>query len=209
MVETILQSLTWLGHDGYCLTAEGKTIYFDPFQLAGNIFPPADLIFISHEHRDHFSPEDLAKIVTGRTVIVTDARVAEKLTGLVTVAAPGDKIEISGLSVEVVPAYNINKKFHPKKNGWLGFIVTVEGVRVYHAGDTDYIPEMKDMRADIALLPVSGTYVMTAAEAAQAALDIKPQVAIPMHYDSIVGSADDARLFAEALEGKIRVEILS
>lgn len=209
MLETILRSLTWLGHDGYCLKAAGKTVYFDPFQLTATDLAPADLVFISHEHRDHFSPEDLAKIVTEQTVIVTGKTVAGKLSGNVMIVAPGDTIEIAGLLVEAVPAYNTNKDFHPKKNEWLGFIVTIEGVRVYHAGDTDYIPEMKTIRTDIALLPVSGTYVMTAGEAVQAALDIKPQVAIPMHYGSIVGKADDARLFAKALKGKIRVEILA
>jgi L-ascorbate metabolism protein UlaG (beta-lactamase superfamily) len=208
MVETILQSLTWLGHDGYCLKSAGKVIYFDPFQLTGSNLAPADLVFISHGHRDHFSPEDLGEIATEQTTFVTEKSVAKKLSGKVEVVAPGDSIEIEGFLVEAVPAYNINKKFHPEVNGWLGFIVTVDGVRIYHAGDTDFIPEMKQFCADIALLPVSGTYVMTALEAAQAALAIKPQVAIPMHYGSIVGTADDARAFAAALKGKVRVELL-
>jgi L-ascorbate metabolism protein UlaG (beta-lactamase superfamily) len=108
----------------------------------------------------------------------------------------------------VVPSYNTDKNFHPKSSGMLAFIVTVEGVRIYHAGDTDFIPEMNTIKTDIALLPVSGTYVMTAAEAVQAALAIKPQVAIPMHYNAIVGSEKDARLFAEKLQGKVEVVIL-
>ncbi len=209
MVDTILQSLAWLGHDGFCLKAAEKVIYFDPFELTENDLAPADVIFITHEHRDHYSPEDLEKIVTEKTVIVTDKTVAKKLSGNVMVVAPGDVLDIAGLKVEGVPAYNTNKDFHPKANDWLGFIVTVDGVRLYHAGDTDYIPQMKEIRADIALLPVSGTYVMTASEAVQAALDINPQVAIPMHYDSIVGTTDDARLFADGLKGEIRVEIFS
>jgi len=209
MIETILQSLTWLGHDGYCLKAAGKVIYFDPFKLSENDYEPADIVLISHEHYDHFSPKDLEKIVTGQTTIVTDKTVAKKLSGKVEEVSPGDKITVAGVQVEVVPAYNTNKDFHPKANGWLGFIVTVDGVRIYHAGDTDYIPEMQEIRADIALLPVSGTYVMTAHEAVEAALAIGPQVAIPMHYGSIVGGSDDARIFAEALKGKIRVELLT
>jgi L-ascorbate metabolism protein UlaG (beta-lactamase superfamily) len=115
---------------------------------------------------------------------------------------------VDGITIEAVPAYNTNKQFHPRTNGWLGFILTVDGVRVYHAGDTDCIPEMKDIQADIALLPVSGIYVMTAEEAAQAALAIGPKIAVPMHYGDIVGVADDAERFAAALAGRVRVEIL-
>jgi L-ascorbate metabolism protein UlaG (beta-lactamase superfamily) len=121
---------------------------------------------------------------------------------------PGDRIEISGVPIDVVPSYNRDKKFHPKDKGWVGYIFTLLGKRIYLAGDTDYIPEMKDFRADVALLPVSGTYVMTAEEAVQAALDINPEVAIPMHYGSIVGSEEDAQRFAEALRGRISVTIL-
>ncbi len=209
MIDTILHSLTWLGHDGYCLEAAGKVIYFDPFQLTTPDLAPADVLFITHEHRDHFSPKDIEQIVTEQTIIVTDTTVAQKLSGNVTIVAPGDTVEIAGLLIEAVPAYNTNKSFHPKENGWLGFIVTVDGINIYHAGDTDYIPEMKHFRADIALLPVSGTYVMTASEAVLAALDINPEIAIPMHYDSVVGSSNDAHLFADGLKEKIRVEILS
>ena len=121
--------------------------------------------------------------------------------------APGESCKIDNIKIEAVASYNINKKFHPRANNWLGFIVTVNGVRIYHAGDTDYIPEMNNFKADIALLPVSGTYVMTADEAVQAALDIKPQVAIPMHFGSIVGDLSDAESFARALADKITVKI--
>jgi len=121
---------------------------------------------------------------------------------------PGDSIEAGGIKVEVVPAYNTNKQFHTQNKGWVGYIFTVGGERIYIAGDTDHIPEMKSFRADIALLPVSGTYVMTADEAVLAALDINPRVAIPMHYGSIVGTAADAKKFAEKLKGKIDVRIL-
>jgi L-ascorbate metabolism protein UlaG (beta-lactamase superfamily) len=112
------------------------------------------------------------------------------------------------VSIEAVPSYNTNKQFHTRDRGWVGYVFTVKGQRIYIAGDTDYIPEMKNIKADIALLPVSGTYVMTAGEAAQAALDIKPKVAIPMHYGSIVGTKEDALMFAEKLKGKIEVVIL-
>jgi L-ascorbate metabolism protein UlaG (beta-lactamase superfamily) len=126
----------------------------------------------------------------------------------VRVVQPGDKLTVSGIPIEAVPSYNTNKNFHPKEKGWLGFIVTVEGVRIYHAGDTDRIPEMASFQVDIALLPVSGTYVMTAEEAVEAARLMKPRVAIPMHYGAIVGSADDAKRFSEALHGTCQVVVL-
>ena len=121
---------------------------------------------------------------------------------------PGERIALGGLKIEAVPAYNTNKDFHPKANGWLGFIIEIDGIRIYHAGDSDYIPEMKDLDVDIALLPVSGTYVMDADEAVEAALAINPKLAIPMHYGAIVGDQSDATRFRDKLEGKIDVLVL-
>ena len=167
MVQEIIKKIHWLGHDGFRIDSD-KIIYFDPYQIKSTV--PADIIFISHEHFDHCSEDDIKKIQKKDTVIITDAVTAKKLKGNVTVVKPGDKITVVGIAVEVVPSYNTAKNFHPKSSGMLAFIMTVEGVRVYHAGDTDFIPEMNTLKADIALLPVSGTYVMTAAEAAQAAL---------------------------------------
>ena len=207
MVENIFKNLQWLGHDAFLLRGGGKIIYFDPFKLAPGL-PPADIICISHEHYDHCSPADVLTIQQPSTLIVTETKAAAKLKGKIMTLVPGEHREVEGITIETVPAYNTNKQFHPQFNRWLGFILTVDGVRVYHAGDTDYIPEMKDIRADIALLPVSGTYVMTAEEAAQAALAIGPKIAVPMHYGDIVGSTDDAQRFAAALAGRVRVEIL-
>ena len=116
---------------------------------------------------------------------------------------------MAGIPIEAVPAYNTDKSFHPKRNNWLGFIITIDGKRIYHAGDTDLIPEMDTFTVDIALLPVSGTYVMTADEAIEAAKRLKPEVAIPMHYDAIVGSGEDAVRFKTALEGICEVAVLS
>ena len=208
MIDEIIKQMKWLGHDAFLLNAGGKIIYFDPFQLAGEL-PAADIILVSHEHYDHCSPEDIEKIQTENTVIVTEPQAAKKVTGKIKILKPGENCEVAGVRIEAVPSYNTNKKFHPEGNSWLGFVLTIEGTRIYHAGDTDLIPEMKDINADIALLPVSGTYVMTAEEAVEAALAIRPKVAIPMHYDAIVGSKDDARRFADGLAGKVRVEILS
>jgi L-ascorbate metabolism protein UlaG (beta-lactamase superfamily) len=204
MLEAILQKTHWLGHDGFRIDAS-KVIYIDPYQMKSTI--PADIILVSHDHFDHCSPDDITKIQKKNTVIITDKVSAGKLAGDVRVVKPGDRVSSEGIEVEIVPAYNTNKQFHPQSAGMLGFILTVDGVRIYHAGDADFIPEMKNITADIALLPVSGTYVMTADEAVQAALAIHPKVAIPMHYGAIVGSQDDARHFADKLKGKIDVKI--
>jgi L-ascorbate metabolism protein UlaG (beta-lactamase superfamily) len=205
-INDVVKNITWLGHDGFLIKGDGKAIVIDPFQVKQ--CEPADIILISHEHYDHCSPEDVKKIRKDSTVIVTEAQSAAKLSGDVRVVQPGDKLTVSGIPIEAVPSYNTNKSFHPKENGWLGFIVTVDGVRIYHAGDTDRIPEMGSFQVDIALLPVSGTYVMTAEEAVEAARMIKPKVVIPMHYGAIVGSADDAKRFSEALQGTCEVVVL-
>ena len=205
MIQDVIKKINWLGHDGFRIDS-GKVIYFDPYQIKSAV--PADIVFISHDHFDHCSEDDIKKIQTKDTVIVTDAATAQKLKGSIRVVKPGDKLTVGNIAVEVVPSYNTNKNFHPKASGMLGFIVTIEGVRIYHAGDTDFIPEMNSIKTDIALLPVSGTYVMTAEEAVQAALAIKPAIAIPMHFDAIVGSEKDAALFKEKLAGKIEVVIL-
>ncbi|MBF0521060.1 MAG: MBL fold metallo-hydrolase [Nitrospirae bacterium] len=202
----MLENIKWVCHDCFKITGE-KTIYTDPY----NIKKPdkADLIFITHTHFDHFSPDDIRKISGQNTAFVVPHDCAFKLTGNVKVAMPGDKFTVSGIEVEAVPAYNTNKNFHPKANNWLGYIFKVNGIRIYLAGDTDHIPEMRALsNIDIAFLPVSGTYVMTADEAAAAALDIKPKIAaIPMHYATIVGTKEDAKRFAELLEGKIKVYV--
>jgi len=205
-VDDVIREIKWLGHDGFLIKGDGKVIVIDPFQVKE--CEPADLILVSHEHYDHCSPEDVQNILKDSTVIITEADSAAKLSGNIQVVQPGDKVSAAGISVETVPAYNTNKAFHPKANGWLGFVITVAGVRVYHAGDTDVIPEMDSVQADIALLPVSGTYVMTVQEAVEAAKMIKPKVVIPMHYGAIVGSADDAKHFKEAMEQICEVVVL-
>jgi len=205
MIESFAKKIAWLGHDGFRIDTT-KTIYFDPYQITAG--PKADLILISHDHFDHCSPEDIEKIQGSQTVIVTEKDSARKLEGDVRIMKPGDLLTVDDIGIQAVPSYNTDKDFHPRENNWLGFIVDMEGVKVYHAGDCDFIPEMKDLEVDIAFLPVSGTYVMTADQAVQAALAINPKLTIPMHYGTIVGDVQDALDFKKALEGKIDVLVL-
>ena len=206
-----LEGLSWLGHASFRWSRAGKTIYLDPWKLSSEPHD-ADLVLVSHPHFDHLDPADIAKVAGPQTEVVTVADCAAKLkeagfSGTVRIVKPGEKVEARGISIEVVPAYNTDKNFHLKESGWAGFIVELDGVRLYHAGDTDFIPEMKEIKTDVALLPVSGTYVMTAEQAAEAAKAINPKVAVPMHYGSIVGTAADAERFRE-LCGSLIVEIL-
>ncbi len=204
--QDLAKKLKWQGHDGFRIEGE-SIIYIDPYQIETDV--KADLIFITHEHFDHCSPEDVAKIQKPETVIVTEKDSSHKLSGDIRIMKPGDRLMLKDITVEAVSAYNTNKSFHPKENGWLGFILTINGVRLYHAGDTDIIPEMKSYKTDIALLPVSGTYVMTAEEAVEAARMIRPELAIPMHYGTVVGDRNDAIHFQKALEGVVNVMLPS
>ena len=177
-----------------------KTIYIDPFGIADHHLEKADIVLITHSHYDHCSPKDVEKIIDENTLIITVADAQSKLNHLkvkgIILIEPGKTIKVNEEKITAVPAYNINKQFHPKDNEWVGFIIEMDGVRVYHAGDTDLIPEMKEVETDIALLPVGGTYTMNAEEAAQATKEFKKcKIAIPIHYGSIVGNASDAETF--------------
>lgn len=205
-INAVKEKIHWLGHDGFRIDAD-KTIYIDPYQIQPG--KKADILLITHAHSDHCSPADVAKIQKPDTIIITEKESSEQLVGDIRILKPGDTLSFNDIKIEAVPAYNTNKHFHPKAKGWLGFIVEFDGVRIYHTGDSDFIPEMNQIKTDIALLPVSGTYVMTATEAVAAALAIAPKLAIPMHIGAIVGSNQDALSFKNGLEGKIEVAILS
>ncbi|MGB7292551.1 MAG: MBL fold metallo-hydrolase [Thermodesulfobacteriota bacterium] len=192
-------SLYWLGHASFKLDADGKLIYFDPWKVKKD---KANLILITHSHFDHLSLEDVRKIQTKETTIVATKDSASKLSGDLRIVSAGDKVEIEGVAIEAVPSYNVGKNYHPKTSGWVGYVVTVDGMRIYHAGDTDAIGEMKKLKVDIALLPVGGTYTMTADEAAGMANEFKPKISIPMHWGSIVGSEADAHRFRDLFQGK-------
>jgi L-ascorbate metabolism protein UlaG (beta-lactamase superfamily) len=206
--------ITWLGHDGFKLK-KGKIVYIDPYQLK-SATEPADVVCVTHEHFDHLSVEDLKKVVNPHATVVTIAACEDAAKGLrpkaVRVVKPGDRIEVEGIAVEVVPAYNTSKfrapgkPFHPQADGKVGFVLRMGGIRIYHAGDTDEIPEMATVAGvDVALLPVSGTYVMTAAEAIKACQAIRPKLAIPMHYGAIVGAAADAEAFKKGATSRVEV----
>jgi L-ascorbate metabolism protein UlaG (beta-lactamase superfamily) len=198
--------LHWLGHDGYKLTVDDKTIiYIDPYQISASHHNKNDagIILISHNHFDHLSTDDLRHIIGNKTTIVAAKECIDQLKNVraaeIKGVAPGDIVTVQGVQIETVAAYNTNKHFHPKADGKVGFIITLNNMRLYHTGDTDDIPEMSATEPDVALVPVSGTYVMTAEEAAKAVNEkIKPKkLAIPMHYGSIVGSEKDASKFKE------------
>jgi L-ascorbate metabolism protein UlaG (beta-lactamase superfamily) len=197
----MLENITWLGHDAFKIAAS-KIIYLDPFQLDGDL-QPADVICITHEHHDHCSPEDVAKIQREDTVVIAAENCRGMLEGDVRYVKAGDTVAIGELTIEVLPAYNVNKHFHPKEAGGVGYLLTVDGSTIYHAGDSDPIPEMEGLEVDIAMLPVSGVYVATADEAVEAANKIRPKLVIPMHYGSIVGSRADAERFKELWSGEV------
>jgi L-ascorbate metabolism protein UlaG (beta-lactamase superfamily) len=192
----------WLGHDAFRIDGP-PTLYIDPYML-GQENPSADVILVTHEHGDHCSPDDIAKIQQQETIIVTIAGAATQLSGDIRIVKPGDRLKLEGLEIEAVPAYNTSKfrqpgvPFHSKEAGHVGYVVTMDGQRIYHAGDTDAIPEMADLEnIDIALLPVSGIYVMTAQEAGHAAMMIQPRVAVPMHVGRGIGAMESLQTFKD------------
>lgn len=198
----MIEKITWLGHASFKIEGE-KRVYIDPWKLADGEL--ADLILITHAHYDHLQTQDVAKVQGNKTVIVTTRDCAAKLKGDIRVVKPGDRLTVNGVQIEVFPAYNLDKDFHPKAKGWVGYIVEVGGSRIYHAGDTDLIPEMSQVQCDIALLPVGGTYTMNAAEAAQAAKTIKTKISVPMHWGDIVGSRADAEEFQKLAPAEVKI----
>jgi len=211
-MKALTENLHWLGHASFRWEGS-KVVYFDPWKIAKGA-KKADIILVSHEHFDHCSKVDIGLISTKETVVVTCDAAARELKpsapfcAQIKVLAPGDTFGTGGVRIRATESYNIGKPFHARAGKRLGFIVTMDGISVYHAGDTDAIPEMGRNSCDIALLPVSGTYVMSADEASGAALAVKPKVVVPMHYGDIAGSVADAKRLQGLLEGKIKVEIL-
>ena len=212
---------------GYRKDARPFVVYTDPFKVPALGSSPAsaqdavgfpldaDLVLISHEHFDHCSAEDLDRVCRPSTVIVAAASCREALAGrseTILLVSAGDALELGdaldlpegvGLTIEAVPAYNTNKKYHPREAGHVGFVFELDGNRIYFAGDTDLVPEMNDLRCDIALLPVSGTYVMDAEEALEAAARIGARITVPMHYGDIIGTGKDAEILEKRHSGHV------
>lgn len=193
---------------------ENKIIYFDPFKLDEKYKNDADFIFITHQHFDHFSPEDILKIKNENTKIVAPRDLEIEIEKLdfqkdnVLLVEPSREYNIDEIKFSTIPAYNINKNFHKKEFNWVGYVVEVDNEKIYVAGDTDNTEEARNVMCDIACVPIGGTYTMTYKEAVDLILAIKPKVAIPIHYKTIVGSEEDAQNFKELLKNDVEVKIL-
>ena len=205
----LLDHVEWLGHAGFRIRAGRKVVYIDPYRSPEG--PPADLILLTHGHYDHFSPQDVERLSTERTLVVGPPAVAERVRGRVMSLAPGEGID-DPLDVRAVAAYNTSKRdpdgnpFHPRAAGGVGYVLNVRGERLYHSGDTDVIPEMDEVAGvDVALLAISGVYVMTPFEAAEAARRIAPRVAVPMHWGEHIGTREDAEAFAASAPVEVKI----
>ena len=187
---------------------EEQNVYIDPFKIEAEQHD-ADIILITHDHYDHYSPKDIEKIEKEGTIIVVPKTVKalSKMKNVILVE-PNNTYEVRGIKIETIPSYNINKKFHPKEKQWVGYIVEINKTRYYIAGDTDITTENMQVKCDIALVPVGGTYTMNYIEAAKLVNIIKPQIAIPTHYGDIVGEKDDGKNFEKLLNPEIKCKII-
>jgi L-ascorbate metabolism protein UlaG (beta-lactamase superfamily) len=205
----VLEAVTWFRQSALRWASDGLTVYIDPWGVREDD-PPGDLILITHAHFDHFQPDEIAKVSSASTKLVAPHDVANELGGDVTPVAPGESHEVAGVRFTTVPAYNTAEERlenHPKAKRWVGYVLELGGSTYYHAGDTDHASELDTVSADVAFLPIGGTYTMEATEAAGMARSIAPQVAVPMHYGFVVGSPSDAERFREEA-APVRVEIL-
>lgn len=200
-------TIKWLGHSGFLLEGDGKKIYIDPYDLSEEpaFEDKADILLITHEHFDHCSPDDIRKVRQSDSTTLIPESLSLQFKGDARRIAEGDVLadglEIKGTRIEVVPAYNLEKPYHPRGSG-VGYIVELGGIRIYHAGDCDFFPEMKYIRADVALLPIGGTYTMDEEEAASAAAAISPKSVIPMHYGKPGVTEGDPEKFKVLVHGK-------
>jgi len=208
----MLENIEVLCHSSIKFNKE-KVIYIDPFKIDKN-YNDADIIFITHDHYDHYSEEDIDKVKKDDTVIVAPEELLTKLLRKgfrqehIIIVEPNEKYIVESIKFETVPAYNTNKQFHPKENGWVGYIIEIKGIRYYIAGDTDITEENKKVKCDVAFVPVGGTYTMDFKEAAYLINEIKPQVTVPIHYGSIVGTNQDSTDFSKLLHPQIECKIL-
>jgi L-ascorbate metabolism protein UlaG (beta-lactamase superfamily) len=202
-----IDNIHWYGQSAFRIEDGQKQIYIDPWKLPAGKSPKADVILITHAHFDHLSQDDIEQIKKDGTVFIAPKDVAAELSHTAKTVAPNQSLEVAGIKVTAIPAYNLKKNFHPKGNNWVGYVLRLSsGQTIYHAGDTDFIPEMKSLKVDIALLPCGGTYTMNAKEAAEAANTFKPKIVIPMHYGDVVGGDSDAETFRKEFRGETVVK---
>ena len=204
----MLENIQVLCHSSIKISKE-KVIYIDPFKIDKN-YNDADIIFITHDHYDHYSEEDIDKVCKQDTVIIVPEELLTKVLkkgfrqDYIITVKPNQKYMVDGINFETIPAYNINKQFHPKENEWVGYIIEINNCRYYIAGDTDVTPENKAVKCDVAFIPVGGTYTMDFKEAANLINEIKPKIAVPIHYGSVVGTKQDAIDFIKLLPPTIK-----
>ena len=204
----MLDRFTWFRQSAFLYRGDGLTVYIDPWGVTTD--DKADVLFITHAHYDHFQPDEIEKVRKRDTKIFAPADVARELSGNVTPVKPGGTIDAGVLKAQAVPAYNTAEErldMHPKKNNWVGYVITLGANTYYHAGDTDHAPELSKVRADVAFLPIGGTYTMDAVEAAEMAKALGPKLAVPMHFGFVVGTPSDADRFAKQAD-PVKVQIL-
>lgn len=207
-----LDNVQVLAHSAIRIEAEdGTAVYFDPFELT-DAPHDANYVLITHTHYDHLSPEDAAKVMNESTVVVCPAsaevEVREAFGAAPHGMAPGDTTTLGGMQIEAVPAYNVEPKrlgFHPQENRWIGYVITIDGVRYYVAGDTDQNDDTVQVRCDVALVPIGGTFTMDPAQAAAFVNVIKPRIVVPTHYGSAVGTKEDVEAFEPLVDPAISV----
>ena len=208
----MLKNIEVLYHSSIKIS-KNKVIYIDPFKIDKN-YNDADIVFITHDHFDHYSEEDIDKVINENTTIIIPEELLTKIlrkginkNAVITVESNKEYM-VQGIKFETIPAYNTNKTFHPKENDWVGYIITLDGIRYYIAGDTDITEENRKVKCDVAFVPVGGTYTMNYSEAAELVNIIKPKIAVPIHYGSIVGTKQDATNFIKLLHSSIKGIIL-
>ena len=204
----LTRALAWYRQAAFRVR-DSKVLYIDAWGLTGDT-PPADLVLVTHAHGDHFSRDDIAKVTGPNTTIVAPADVAQQLTGTVRSVKPGDRLDIGGVKIDAVPAYNNvqGRTGHPKERNWVGYVIELGGRTYYHGGDTDNVPELASLKVDVALVPIGGTFTMDASEAATLVRAIRPRTAVPMHYGYASGSATDSERFRAAATG-VEVTVLT